>query len=521
MGVSPSAYVVVPVSLPDACSVAQSVDNEAVEWEDLGPRALACCLRSLRELDLAASLTAVDKVTSDGPLHGGAQAVVARAGRLCASRAQELARARRRGALILRRQLDLGSFAGLVLQPPASPDLLGRCIRAHVALQRNAEGYLTNEGLEKLVSRAYPDAAESVWLPMVADAVRRAGPASSQAIRLTPEQSALATDALCCMSHRQLLVFAFLCLASSCGDAFAPQHAPADGSSSDGFDDARSAPAISVQRLCRPEVQVLLAEAAGDLDGKGQLLPHIAPSSHANAPLVQTLRRAAAGTLARFQADARSLLAGRARPGTAAGGTTRGGGGGRHWPAPPHHRSASSDGLRERTGTGTGGGGEGARALDVKRRLVHGRIAQALRLGDGGDSGSPEASARGYGGQALGSAAVGADGDADEDGEGGSDGDAADDDDDGSLPAPTSRAADVLLLEDWLRLAHSAPFAFHGLLACRDALAGASGGAARWEAHRASWERAWEGKAGADFAPFGSPQLLSWQAEWALRSARG
>jgi hypothetical protein len=44
--------------------------------------------------------------------------------------------------------------------------------------------------------------------------------------------------------------------------------------------------------------------------------------------------------------------------------------------------------------------------------------------------------------------------------------------------------SDVVLLGDWLALAHASPFAFHGLTALRDALAAACGGVRAWDARR-------------------------------------
>jgi hypothetical protein len=463
MGSAPSTHVAVGVPLPASVS----------EWEDAGPAAVARALRFLARHsrdgdlnDIAADLTS--------PTGGAQPAALARGAAACAAHGDRLA-----AAAASLREVRLLELTRLTCLPPhislAPRGLAAALLRAFAAADAGGLGWLGPDAVERLVRPRFPDALDSVWLGLLpgvcdgAPSLHKAAPRTQLCYRIAAEEFALAVDVLCCMTPRQLLVFAFLAftdpaVAAADGDAAAARRlrvgtgrngsGSAVASASAGSADSAasvtaSSPAvhaaIRLRHLLRPTVQPLLAEAAADLDGAGHLLPRrIAPASHTNAALVEALRRVKDATRVRLQGS----------PSTAS--------------------TTSRRGLaRGHVGTST------AAAAAATHSEVDGRRARLWSL-------YQRASAAAAGVKPPHPSAPPADGD--ELGDGYEDADSDGGDFGAAAPPADPRAADLILVEDWLALAAGSPYAFHGLFAFRDALAAATGGLARWEARREAYQ---------------------------------
>lgn len=476
MGAAPSTHVAVGVPLPASAS----------EWEDAGPavvaRALLVLARHSRHSELTELANALTAPANEPPT-----AALARGAAACAAHGDALA-----AAAASLREVRLLELSALACLPPhvslAPRGLAAALVRAFAAADVGGLGWLGPEAVERLVRPRFPDTLDSVWLGLLPgvcgvpqrSSSPRAPPRTQLSYRLGAEEFVLAVDVLCCMSPRQLLEYAFLSLADPDVTAAAEDAAAArrrrlgtgssnsggsgrgsavSGASAGSTDSAVSSPdasparhaAIRLRHLLRPSVQPLLAEAAADLDGAGHLLPHrIAPASHTNVALVAALRRAVDAARVRLQGSSSSSLAG-SRRGLSRGQSAQRVAAARHGAAAAAHRE-----------------------VDGRRLWLWQLYRRASAAAVGGAS-SPRPSAPPADSDEAAVAAF-EDGDDSDGGDGGF----------GAPAAADPRAVDLILLEDWLALAASSPYAFHGLFAFRDALAAATGGLSRWEARRAA-----------------------------------
>ena len=549
MGAATSTYTTVRAALPD------SIEG----WLALGPPAIARSLHTLSKetglsreersslATLAARIRAVrvpDQPDAT-PFHSGASTLLVSGAEVLLEHTHELFNSRT--DLSLFRRLLFSQLTSLPPRLSLSADHASAILSAFCAADVKGRGWLGSEQVERLVSKRFPDAQDSVWLtllPMVCGRIAQKLPACAENVmryELSPEEFVLCVDVLCCMSRRQLVEFAFLCFCDPSIGSASPGGSPPSSSGSPDSSSGSSVgwgglhavdPAIRLSRLLRPNVQPLLAEAAADLDGRGHVLGTLGPATHANAALVDLLRWCVAATITRFRMQGRpEVLEVRAGwpPRHASERHTkrratqfnidddRRSPGSRDASSPSFSPSAGlqlhcsrtenpyaknntaayahddivdgSDRLYSIAGGGKLAAEEYRRAIDVKRMRVYGGLLNRRHDDNLKSPSAPESSissARGPGGHS--SRTGGANSGYSVGGE-----EAGEDDgfvrfDDTHLPAPDAKAADIILLEDWLSLAASSPYAFHGLFAFRDALAAATGGEKCWEKRREAFQ---------------------------------